>query len=278
MSKLSSEELQQLKSALPALNDTFDMAAKAILDIYHNSNFEEIVEWKSDNSPLTLADKKANDIIVSKLQEVFPDDAILSEEIADDKSRLNKRRCWILDPLDGTKEFIKRNGEFTINLALSVDGVAVFGIIDVPVSNTRYYAIEGEGAFVRNGDESFKQIRVRDVKDELTIVQSRSHGADLSAYISHYAERITHKKSMGSSLKGMLIAGGEADIYIRNGLTMEWDTAAMQIIVEEAGGIFRQLNGDSMLYNRIDSLNSNGFYIINDITLKPNELGLKNAD
>ncbi len=239
-------------------------AGEKILDIYHHSDFESVVEWKQDNSPLTLADKTANDIIVSKLKELFPDDAILSEEEEDDKSRLSQSRCWILDPLDGTKEFIKRNGEFTVNLALSVNKKPVLGIIYAPVLKTIYWAEKGKGAFKQEKNGTIEKIHVTDRRTNLRFVASRSHNhPDMDKILNIHKDKVANIVSMGSSLKGCLVAEGAAEVYIRHNPTMEWDTAAMHIITLEAGGIFKQLDHSEMLYNREDSLNSKGFYIIN---------------
>lgn len=239
-------------------------ASKEILDIYHHSDFEKTIEWKSDDSPLTLADKAANNIIVVKLREVFPHDAILSEEEEDNLERLKAERCWILDPLDGTKEFIKRNGEFTVNLALAVNGKAVWGMIYAPVLETLYWAGAGEGAYKQVGDGQAAPITVTDRQASLRFVASRSHNhPDMERILGEQHGRVESIVSMGSSLKGCLVAEGAADVYIRHNPTMEWDTAAMQIIVEEAGGIFKQLDHSDMRYNRKDSLNAIGFYAIN---------------
>ncbi len=234
-------------------------AAEAILDIYHGRAFQ--VEMKDNKSPLTSADKKANDIIVKTLSETFPDYALLSEESQDDRRRLANKWCWIVDPLDGTKEFIKRNGEFTVNIALSYENRAVLGVIYVPVTHEMYYAVKGQGAYhVKNHHAC--RIYVSERKKDIRLVMSRSHASEqLQRVIDKNA--ITDIKKSGSSLKGCLVAQGAAEIYYRFNPTMEWDTAAMQCIAEEAGGIFRQLDDSEMLYNRENSLNSRGFYVLN---------------
>ncbi len=239
-------------------------AGEKILEIYNHHDFEATIEWKDDNSPLTLADKAANDIIVAKLKETFPDDAILSEEEEDNKSRLSAERCWILDPLDGTKEFIKRNGEFTVNLALAINGKPVFGIIYAPVLKTLYWAQQGSGAFKQVTGGTIEQIHVSQSTTHLRFVASRSHNhPHMDELLEKHKDKVENIVSMGSSLKGCLVAEGKAEVYIRHNPTMEWDTAAMHIIAVEAGGIFKQLDHSEMRYNREDSLNSKGFYIIN---------------
>jgi 3'(2'), 5'-bisphosphate nucleotidase len=234
-------------------------AGKAILEIYNNHDYD--VEYKADNSPLTKADKRANNIITEKLSKQFPNYAILSEEEKDNRSRLKNDYCFIVDPLDGTKEFIKRNGQFTVNIALAYKGKSVMGAIYVPVSGELYYASEGEGAYLNNGI-SDKRISVSSKMEDIRVVISSSHGCEqMNRMIKK--NNLKNYVKMGSSLKGCLIAKGEAEIYYRFNPTMEWDTAAMQCIVEEAGAIFRQMDDSLMRYNREDSLNSKGFYIIN---------------
>jgi len=243
------------------------IAGKAIMEIYESGDFG--IEAKSDNSPLTLADKAANRIIVDMLKEQFPDHAILSEEEQDDLARLDKKLCFVVDPLDGTKEFIKRNGQFTVNIALADDHESVMGVIYVPVTGELYYASKGHGSFLEK-DGAVTELHVsreNKPKEELNVVMSSSHG---SAEMDQLLEKYNLKNfvKIGSSLKGCLIAKGEADIYYRHTPTMEWDTAAMQCIAEEAGAIFRQMDDSTMMYNRENSLNEKGFYIISSIDNK----------
>ena len=236
-------------------------AGEAIMDIY-NRGFS--VEYKDDKSPLTEADKASNAIICEELQKHFPYYSVLTEESADDISRLRERYCFIVDPLDGTKEFIKRNGEFTVNIALVFDGEPILGIIYVPCTDTLYYARKNGGAY-KNG----VKIHVSDRTDDLILMESRSHGDSRGAeLVEKNKSRIADIISAGSSLKGCLIAEGEADVYYRFGYTMEWDTAAMQCICEEAGAIFMQGDDTPMFYNRRNSLNEKGFYILNRIENK----------
>jgi 3'(2'), 5'-bisphosphate nucleotidase len=237
-------------------------AGNAIMSIYCT---EFAVEEKEDKSPLTLADKLSNEIIVSCLCSKFPEYAILAEESKDDLSRLDNDYCFIVDPLDGTKEFIGRNGQFTVNIALSYKHEPVLGMIYVPVEEHLYYAFKGGGAFfddLKSGVE--KKISVSDKMSSLTIVGSRSHSSQHeSEMLEKNRSKIDKVISVGSSLKGCMIATGEADVYYRFGLTSEWDVAAMQCIVEEAGGVFRQMDGSTMRYNREDVLNRSGFYAVN---------------
>ncbi|QRN86926.1 3'(2'),5'-bisphosphate nucleotidase CysQ [Clostridia bacterium] len=237
-------------------------AARAIMDVYQ-TDFH--VDMKEDNSPLTLADRRANDIIVSVLEKAYPEYAILSEEGRDNPARLLKEYCFVVDPLDGTKEFVKRNGQFTVNIALCRRGYPIAGLIYVPVTKELYYASECNGAVYKNmGTGITENIQVSERKTSIRVVCSRSHVSEeeQKLYLEHKAE-IQEIKPVGSSLKGCLVARGHADVYYRYGFTSEWDTAAMQCIVEEAGGIFRQMDGSIMHYNREDSLNRKGFYIVN---------------
>lgn len=238
-------------------------AGKAIMGIYNDAKCVDI-EYKEDQSPLTVADKTANKIIIEALRTNFPLYAILSEEEKDNKARLKNDYCFVVDPLDGTKEFIKRNGQFTVNIALAYKHESVMGVIYVPATGDLYYASRGYGAFMENAEHQIKKLSVSDHTklSSLRVVTSSSHECvQMNEMIEKY--QFTNLVKIGSSLKGCLIAENKADIYYRFNPTMEWDTAAMQCIVEEAGAIFRQMDGSLMTYNREDSRNSKGFYIIN---------------
>lgn len=237
-------------------------AGKEIMKIY-DTDFS--VEYKDDDSPLTKADKNANEVIASALKSEYPEYAVLSEESKDDKSRLTNDYCFIVDPLDGTKEFVKRNGQFTVNIALTYKKRPILGIIYVPVTRQLYYASKGEGAYLEDTKTGeVKKLEVTDKTSDLIWVGSKSHSSEKEEkLIESNQDVISETVSSGSSLKGCMIAEGKADVYYRYGLTSEWDTAAMQCIVEEAGGIFRQMDGSEMLYNRENNLNEKGFYIVN---------------
>lgn len=253
-------------------------AGHVIMNIYEDKSTELDILYKEDQSPLTKADRCANEMIVKQLRESFPGYAILSEEEKDNLERLQHDLCFVVDPLDGTKEFIKRNGQFTVNIALAFQGNVVMGVIYVPVTGELYYASKGQGAYlVQTCDQmsynhSFNnqkvpgsepvRLHVSNRKQDIRVVMSLSHN---SSEMEEMAQRNgwTNMISMGSSLKGCLIAKGDAEVYYRHNPTMEWDTAAMQCIVEEAGGIFRQTDGSRMTYNRKDSVNRKGFYVLN---------------
>jgi 3'(2'), 5'-bisphosphate nucleotidase len=241
--------------------------AKEILDVYHK-DFE--VEFKSDKSPLTLADQKSHEAINAVLSgSSYP---VLSEEGRDIHYQVRKswKRFWLVDPLDGTKEFVKRNGEFTVNIALIENNRPVLGIILVPVTGKLYYAAVGIGAYVTHLsalDEAFmSRIEGQSMllcafskEDIYRVVCSRSHmSPETSAYIESI--RPSHPDmdfvSIGSSLKLCLVAEGSADLYPRFGPTMEWDTAAGQAIIEISGGFVHEVSsGQPMRYNKENLLN-----------------------
>lgn len=250
----------EVKNLTTELNQTAIEAGKKILEIYNNESLFGQVDHKADDSPLTLADKAAHHVIQDRLQELTPEIPVLSEEGGnhDYESRKDWNTFWLVDPLDGTKEFIKRNGEFTVNIALIEQGKVIMGVVHVPVQGLTYFASKGLGAFVQKEGEEARPIAVSDfgMKDKgLRIVCSRSHlSADVEAYIKQFDE--PEAVSMGSSLKLVLVAEGKADIYPRLGPTMEWDTAAAQIVVEEAGGtVINHETGQPLTYNKENLLN-----------------------
>ncbi|MCX7714595.1 MAG: 3'(2'),5'-bisphosphate nucleotidase CysQ [Clostridia bacterium] len=245
-----------------------EAAVKAGNEIMRIYNFDEDmgVEYKADSSPLTKADKASNKIIVEILSSAFPTYAILSEEEMDNKERLENDFCFVVDPLDGTKEFIKRNGQFAVNIALAYKHRAVMGVIYAPTLGELYYAADGYGAFLSKDGQVCK-LKVSERTQNIRMVTSASHACNqIDQLIKRYG--IKDYVKIGSSLKGCIIAKGDAEVYYRFNHTMEWDTAAMQCIVEQAGGIFKQMDDSPMLYNRENCLNDKGFYIINNIKNK----------
>ncbi len=237
-------------------------AAEAILRHYRQPGG---VRMKADASPVTDADEEANHLIVAGLKHVFPDIPVLAEESADDPARFGSKWLFVVDPLDGTKEYMKRNGEFSVNLALLEDGLPVAGHVRIPVTGHSYSAVRGQGAwFCDWGAVSCEpqRIHVSDRTAGLVLAVSRSHPSkELDRLIRHAG--ISRTIVSGSSLKGCLIAHGIADAYYRFGRTMEWDTAAMQCIVEEAGGVMRQMDDSPMTYNKKFPENPIGFYVLN---------------
>ncbi len=242
----------KLIELIPDLLEIAQRAGNAILQVYNQEDFG--IEVKSDQSPLTKADMASNKIICEglvKLPLVYPIISEENKEVAYNE-RKNWRRCWLVDPLDGTKEFIKRNGDFTVNIALVQNGETVLGVVGIPLHDEIYWAVKGEGAFlVRNGkDEKISAASFNTADPGLKIVASRSHlNQETQDYISHFTE--PQLVSRGSALKFLLLAKGEAHVYPRIAPTMEWDTAAAQIILEEAGGkLLVHETGQPMTYNR----------------------------
>lgn len=231
-------------------------AGSKILDIYHNADFSEIVDFKADDSPLTLADKVAHQHIAAELQNYFPDIPVLSEEgkTIDYEVRKNWSRFWLVDPLDGTKEFIKRNGDFTVNIALVEEEKATLGVIFAPTHDTTYFGSLQKGAFKQVGDAQAQKIRVNDKVEDLIAVVSRSHATPEDQRIME-TYKVTQSISVGSSLKFCMVAEGKADIYFRSGPTMEWDTGAGQAILESAGGQMETKEGKPFTYNKSSLLN-----------------------
>lgn len=246
-------------------------AGKEILKVYNDPCADFQIEMKADNSPLTLADRKAHETILSYLQET--DCPVLSEEgkHIPYEERSQWERLWIVDPLDGTKEFIKRNGEFTVNIALVERGVPVFGVIYVPVKEMLYWGEPVAGAYkmenvaVRAGrslDEmkaAASRMPCTDTNGAFVIVASRSH---LSAETEEYIEEkrksypCVELVSVGSSIKICRVCEGEADEYPRFAPTMEWDTAAGHAIAKASGAeVYQTGTGEPLVYNKPDLLN-----------------------
>ena len=234
-------------------------AGDKILEIYADeSRFG--VETKSDDSPLTQADKQANDVIIEGLLGLDVDYPIISEEtkLKPYEERKDYDRFWLVDPLDGTKEFIKRNGEFTVNIALVENGVPIMGVVFVPVSGDSYWGMKGLGAFRESAQGEIRKLtanRYQNTDKGIRVVCSRSH---INAETQSFIDALDQPKavSRGSSLKFLLIAVGEAEVYPRMGPTMEWDTGAAHIILTESGG--EVLNAETMQplnYNKENLLN-----------------------
>ncbi len=239
-------------------------AGRAILDVYGRADFA--VTRKSDDSPLTEADQVAHGIISQALEKLDPSLPILSEESlpADHAARREWKRYWLVDPLDGTKEFVKRNGEFTVNIALVDEQRAVLGAVYAPVLARMYSGAVALGAWRSDGSGAARSIAVRaEAASPLRVVGSRSHPApELAAYLAGLPpHEIT---DMGSSLKICLVAEGAADVYPRLGPTSEWDTAAAQAILESAGGRMIDLAGRPLRYNTKEHLLNPHFLAFGD--------------
>jgi len=228
-------------------------AAEAILAVYAQ-DFD--IVCKDDNSPVTAADLAAQRVIEDALRELTPNVPVISEEavVAPWAERRTWRRYWLVDPLDGTREFVKRNGEFTVNIALVEDHRSILGVVLAPVTGDLYAAAAGQGAWrQRTPDDAREPLRTRVAEGVLRVTGSRSHGSGRTkTLLDRLGEHETF--SLGSSLKFCVLARGDADIYLRLGATSEWDTAAAQCVLEEAGGAVLDLAGRPFRYNTRDSL------------------------
>lgn len=224
-------------------------AGDAILEIYDT---EFAVQEKDDTSPLTLADMASNRHIEAGLRELTPHIPLISEEsgLPDFAVRGAWDCYWLIDPLDGTREFVSRNGEFTVNIALILNHRPVLGVVHVPVKQKTYVGCEGVGAVLRDAGAEPRRIHVAEQSQRpVRVVGSRSHrGHSLDTYLEKLGDYEMHP--MGSSLKFCLVAEGAADVYPRLGPTSEWDTAAAQAVVEQAGGEVLEIDGKPLSYNR----------------------------
>ena len=254
---MNTTELEALIAPVIALAES---AGKSILEIYE-AGFS--ITDKEDNTPLTDADLAAHNTITEGLEKLTPNIPVLSEESTSIpfEERQQWSRYWLIDPLDGTREFIKRNGEFTVNIALIENHEPILGVIQVPVNGILYYAWREGGAWKRLPEQAVEQIHVRTPSEEqLVVAGSRSHQSEI---ITDFLDKIgTHRIfPMGSSLKSCLVAEGQADLYPLLGPTSEWDTAAAQCVVEEAGGQLTDTAMQPLRYNTKDSLLNPHFFV-----------------
>jgi 3'(2'), 5'-bisphosphate nucleotidase len=243
-------ELEWLDRVIPIAR-----AAGAIVMEVYATSFK--VAAKRDASPVTEADQRAETLIAAALSQLMPDAAVVSEE-AFSEGRLPAltERFWLVDPLDGTREFVARNGEFTVNVALVDRGRAALGVVLAPAQGRLFAGVVGAGAFVEDGSGRRTPLSCRHVPSEgLTVVSSRSHG-DSEALESYLAGRVVAaRRSVGSSLKFCQVAAGDADLYPRFGPTMEWDTAAGHAVLSAAGGRVADLEGVELRYGKQGLLN-----------------------
>lgn len=245
---------KEFEVALKAIKE----ASKVVMEIYHD---DFTINIKSDNSEVTNADISSENIIRNHLINNFPTYAILSEETTDSFDRLDNDYCFIVDPLDGTKDFVNKTDNFAINIALSYKNEIVLGLISVPCRNLIYYAIKGQGAYKIENNEVIK-INVSNKVKNITMLTSKFFSKGNSKYENH--DLIDKMLSIGSSYKACLIAEGKAELCIKEDPhTKEWDTAPSEIIVKEAGGIMSNVYGEIMEYNRKDVYNHDGFLIAN---------------
>ena len=249
-----------LKEMINPIVDLAISAGHAILEVYA-TDFD--VQEKGDESPLTQADLASHRCIVAGLRALTPDIPIISEEegLPAFAERGQWQQYWLIDPLDGTKEFVNRNGEFTVNIAFIANGRPLLGVVHVPVQEKTYIGCEGHGSELRTA-ESATPIRVAETSsDPLRIVGSRSHrGSSLDAFLARVSE--SDMVPMGSSLKFCVVAEGRADIYPRLGPTSEWDTAAAQAVVEQAGGQVLELDGKPLSYTQKEDILNPYFVVI----------------
>ena len=243
----------QLSSILPDVIRVADEASEKVLHIYQ-SDFK--VSYKADESPITAADIAAHDIIVRGLRGISRDIPILSEEGRDIPwdERKHWRRFWLVDPIDGTKDFTQRTGEFTVNIALIEDGEPVLGVVTAPALKEAFWGAKGEGAYLRDRTGRAHRIQVAEPKPLKRVVASKSH---LNAETREFIEGLGEHQLVqaGSSLKFCRIAQGHADIYPRLGPTSEWDTGAAHAVLLAAGGNVKKLDGTPLRYGKENPLN-----------------------
>lgn len=254
---------QKINQTLEQLVDISRRAGLAILEWYDG---DMGITLKSDDSPLTRADLASHQLIDTELTRLWPEIPVLSEESADIpwETRQSWQQYWLVDPLDGTKEFINRNGEFTVNIALIRNGQAVLGVVHVPVTEISYFGARDVGAWRQIKAQNADVIAIRQpTANPAVIVGSRSHANPELA--DQLEELGVHELiSMGSSLKFCRVAEGLADFYPRLGPTCEWDTAAAQAVVEAAGGQVVKIDGSALTYNSKDSYLNPYFFVVGD--------------
>ncbi|HSJ13594.1 MAG TPA: 3'(2'),5'-bisphosphate nucleotidase CysQ [Longimicrobiales bacterium] len=239
--------MNDVRSLLPAVREIAEGAARVVLQHYAAG---VATTEKADRSPVTAADHASSDYICERLAALDPGVEVISEEGAGGAGAVAAARFWLVDPLDGTKEFLKRTGEFTINIALVEGGRPILGVVHVPVSGSSYFAATGAGAFrAGRGEDPAPIATRRAAPPRLAIVASRDHaGPAVTELLGRLPQATT--LSMGSSLKFCLVAEGRADLYLRDVPTMEWDTAAAHCVVEAAGGRLLTLDDAPLGYGK----------------------------
>ncbi len=248
---------------LAALKEALPQSRELIMEVYHT---DFAVEIKDDDSPVTKADKANDAFLRDFLSKRFPDIGFLTEESMDTKERLHQKAIWIIDPVDGTSEFVHRTGEFTVNIALCVDHEIVLGVIYAPVLNRLYYAIKGQGAYVEQDFKDPVRIHVSDKDFDLKAMRSISHFNEKEkAFMERNNEKFSGEATpVGAALKFAYLAEGKFDFYIRiSGGTKEWDVASGDLILSEAGGVMVEPDGSHLTYNREDVYNRNGYVMAN---------------
>jgi 3'(2'), 5'-bisphosphate nucleotidase len=251
-----------MEKELEAARELARDAGRILLEFYAKG---AEVRWKGHDDPVTAADQAANDMLARELSRRFPGDAVLTEELPDNLARLEKDRVWTVDPMDGTKQFIERVGEFAVMIGLAVEGEAKLGVVYNPSSDRMYYAAPGAGAFVEE-KWSTKRLRVEPVSDpsQMVMAMSRSHP---SRKVHAIGEKLGVSKYIQSGSVGLkfgLIAEGRAHLYINTtSATSQWDTCAPEAILREAGGVVTDCNGEALVYNRPEIRNLRGILASN---------------
>jgi 3'(2'), 5'-bisphosphate nucleotidase len=251
------EELQRLK----------DLAIRAGAILLEHYSRPTSVHWKGINDPVTDADRAAGDFLVEELGRAFPADGIVCEENADDSLRLTKSRVWMIDPMDGTKEFIARCGEFAVMVGLAIDGAACAGVVYQPVSEKLYWAAPGNGAFLEDhGNRKPLQVSAEAEFSKMTMAVSRSHP---SRRVDVVRQRLGVPQTLSSGSIGLkigLLCEGDAHLYIHtSGKTFQWDTCAPEAILREAGGVMTDLFNNPLVYNSVELRNLNGVVASNGV-------------
>ena len=259
-----------LKKELETAIGLAKKAGEVILNFYASGcEVEEKIFEDNFSEPVTIADRTASRIIVEGLTAAFPGDGVLSEEEFDDKTRLDKRRVWIIDPLDGTSGFVEKTGDFAVQIGLAENGAAVLGVVFMPLQDILYYAVKGDGALVVENNEPPQPLRVSDKIDfaAMSLASSRNHR---SPRMSQIAEKFGLKSEVQRGSVGLkigLITQRKADLYIHlSPRTKHWDTCAPEIILTEAGGAMTDLFGDRIIYNIPDVHNHNGVLATNGVS------------
>lgn len=239
-------------------------AEKIILEVYSRLFSIEI---KSDDSPVTEADKRADALIREILHEAFPSYSLLTEESVDDLSRLENDYVFIVDPVDGTMEFVRHDDDFCTNIALSYKGEIVAGLVNVPASKTMYYALKGHGSFKMKEGESPIMIHVSDKEDHLTVLRSKNHFSDSEKEKYKSMEgKIEKMIARGAGLKFCAVAEGSAEVGLRlEPVTKEWDIAPGVLLVKEAGGVFLDGKMKEFSFNKKNTLNEFGYIMANKL-------------
>lgn len=239
-------------------------AGKILLKHYAGS---PTVDWKGPGDPVTAADREASELIVGRLRKLFPEDAILSEEAPDDRMRLTNRRAWMVDPMDGTREFIAKRGEFAVMIGLAINGTPVLGVVYQPTTEKLYYAAEGLGAFLeQDGHKVRLHVSPEQTASKLTIAVSRSH---LSSRVEQIRERLRIRTTIPSGSVGLkvgLICEGRAHIYVHAGnRTQIWDTCGPEAILKEAGGRMTDVTNAPLEYDQPEMRNMRGLVATNGV-------------